>query len=168
MKLNGITVIASAEDYFDTDVPALSPRIGGVLKDSAARVIADLGGNEAGARAVGRFRHQIAEDEYELLFVVNPYRPSTANTDEINDVLTKIEGASRLKVTALISNPNLHCETTLENILFGHRTVLSASSSLGLPVRFIAVESGLARSPEICGLGLPVLEIKRQMKAPWE
>lgn len=168
LKLNRITVIASAEDYFDTDVPALSPQIGGVLQNGAARVIVDLGGDEAGARAVGRFRHHIAEEKYELLFVVNPYRPFTANTEDINVVLAKIEGASRLKVTAFVSNPNLHSETTLEDILSGHRIVLGTSSSLGLPVRFIAVESGLARSPQICDLGLPVLEIKRQMKAPWE
>ncbi|GAB4267065.1 hypothetical protein Tfer_0433 [Thermincola ferriacetica] len=164
----GITVLASVEDCFDTDLPAFSPRINGVLKNHAARVIIDLGGDEIGARAAGRFRNHISDDAYEMFFVINPFRPFTTGVTEVRPILERIEAASRLKVTALVSNPNLLSETTLADIIAGHNKVLEMARSLELPVKFLAVEKKFTYCSALKAISQPVLEIDRSMLAPWE
>ena len=163
----GIKVIASTEELFDTDLPAFSPQISGALRNPEVRVIVDLGGDEAGARAAGRFRNHIFDDEYELLFVVNPFRPFTSGPAEIGEVVAGIEAACRLKVTALISNPNLMTETTLSDILAGHETVLETARAMGLPVRFMVSEGSFGERLKL-EVGVPVLQITRMMLKPWE
>ncbi len=168
LERHGIRVVASAEQYFDTDLPALSPAIIGVLRNEGIRAVVDLGGDDTGARAIARFRNDINDHQYEMFFVVNPYRPFTANPADIESVISKIESASRLKVSALVSNPNLLGETTAADIAAGHRVVDEAAALAGLPVSFIAVEQSLAGCREIETLGLPVLALNRQMLPPWE
>lgn len=165
---DGIRVIASAEDCFNTDLPAFSPQIGGVLQNRKVRVIVDLGGDEIGARAAGRFRHQIADGDYEMYFVVNPFRPFTTTPAEVSKIIADIETSSRLKVSALVSNPNLHNETKEEDILAGHQEVQKMARFLGVPVRFLAVEQSFADRPGLQQMALPILWISRRMLAPWE
>lgn len=168
LNSRGITVIASAAECFNTDLPAFSPQIGGVLGSPAMRVVVDLGGDETGARAIGRFRNKIADNEYDLLFVINPFRPFTTTTEEIDLIIRQIETSSRLKVTAFISNPHLMTETTVRDILSGHETVCKTARTLDIPVKIIAVEQRFGHLPEITGLKMPVLNLTRQMMTPWE
>lgn len=168
LEQQGIDVIASTEELFDTDLPAFSRRIGGALGKLDSKVIVDLGGDEAGARAIGRFRNLMNEANYELLFVVNPYRPFTSKPSEIKTVIDQVEKASGLKVTSLVSNPNLITETSITDIVRGHKTVLETAGMLDLTVQFTAVESRFADCPEIVELGTPVLLISRRMLVPWE
>lgn len=168
LEQQGIDVIASTEQLFDTDLPAFSRRIGGSLGKSDGKVIVDLGGDETGARAIGRFRNLMNEEKYDLFFVVNPFRPFTSKPSEIKSVIDKVERASSLKVTSLVSNPNLITETKAGDILKGHQTVLETASMLNLPVKFVAVESRFADCPEIIEMGTPVLTISRRMLVPWE
>lgn len=168
LESTGIKVVASAEEYFDTDVPALSPLIPGVLKNANSRVIVDLGGDDTGARAIGRFKSYIPESDYELCFVVNPYRPFTSGIEEVKSVLSAIEKSSRLKVSSLVSNPNLLRETTVRDVLDGHRTVTQWAEELGYAVKFLAVEERFCENPDIKNIGTPVLKINRTMLVPWE
>lgn len=165
---HGVKVVASAEDCFDTDLPAFSREISGVLKNSDVKVIVDLGGDETGARAAGRFRNHIPDDGYEMFFVVNPFRPFTAKPEDISVVIKQVEAASRLRVTALVSNPNLLGETTLNDIITGHETVLNTSEYIGLPIQFLAVEASFGDLPELAKFNLPILKLHRLMTTPWE
>lgn len=164
----GIRVVASAEDYFNTDVPAFSPVIGGVLADKESRVIVDLGGDDIGARAIGRFRSRIPDEDYQMCFVINPFRPFTSNAVEIRDLISKIETASRLKVTSIISNPNLGMETKAENIVSGHEIVADIARILHLPLEFLTVETSFSEHPLIKKLPIHVMKITRMMLVPWE
>ncbi|MHB9094918.1 MAG: hypothetical protein ACYC21_09610 [Eubacteriales bacterium] len=168
LEERGITVVASVEQYFDTDLPALSPAITGVLKNTEITAVVDLGGDHTGARVIGRFRNQIDEQAYEMFFVVNPFRPFTSKVSDIQSVISEVEAASRLKVTALVSNPNLLRETTTGDIAAGHRVVMEAAAVTGLPVKFISVVHSLAGHREVKNLGRPVLTLKRLMLVPWE
>lgn len=83
------------------------------------RVVVDLGGDETGARAIGRFRNKVPDEEYDLLFVVNPYRPFTSTAQEVEAIARQIEVSSRLRITALVSNPHLLTETSVSDIITG-------------------------------------------------
>lgn len=168
LNSEGVRVVSSAEDYFNADVPALSPQISGVLRNPSSKVIVDLGGDETGARAIGRFKNCILEDEYEMYFVINPYRPFTSTFNKIRDLIILIENASRLKVSSIISNPNLARETQVEHIISGHERVVQLAQVLNKPISFLAVEEIFMQNPEICNLSDQVISIRRIMKAPWE
>ncbi len=168
LNQQGIKVVASAEEQLNTDIPAFSPGILAAFQNPVNRVVVDLGGDEIGARAIGRFRNQIKDDNYELLFVINPYRPFTSNSQEVESLLHKIEGSSRLKVTALVSNPNLLGETTVDDIISGHKAVLAMSQELGMAVKFITVDAALKKYSGLQVLQEPVMYLSRLMLKPWE
>ncbi|MFZ5641134.1 MAG: hypothetical protein ACOY4Q_10670, partial [Bacillota bacterium] len=163
----GVNVLASVEDYFDTDLPALSPAITGALKDANGAVVLDVGGDETGARALGRFYNLLAHSKYNLFFVVNPFRPFAREPSGISKVLRGVEQTSRLKVSALISNPNLGRETCPEDIVTGHRTVMDASRQLDLPVAFLCIPETISMTPEIEGVAESVFPVKLFMLPPW-
>lgn len=168
LNSRGINVIASAAEGYNSDLPALSRQIGGVLSNPDVRVVVDLGGDETGARAIGRFRSKFEDTQYDLLFVLNPFRPFTSTFEEVELIVKQIEASSRLKVTAMVSNPNLLTETTVSDILTGHDKIMQIAQALGVPVWMMAVEKIFGDLPEIKTLGLPVLKLTRQMTTPWE
>lgn len=163
----GINVLASVEEYFNTDLPALSPAISGVLQDTGGFAVIDVGGDETGARALGRYHNLLPAGSYNLFFAVNPFRPFTRDVEGISKVLKEVEQASRLKVTALVSNPNLGPETGPTDILTGHRTIMEASGQINLPIAFLCIPINLAQSVEFKGIAEPVFPIKLFMLPPW-
>lgn len=163
---SGVSVLASAEEYFDTDLPALSPAIYSALKDPESIAVLDVGG-EGGARVLGRYHNLLDVDLYNLFFVVNPYRPFTMEPAGIKKVLREVEQVSRLKVTALISNPALGRETTPADILAGHQTVLDVSRQINLPVAFLSIPENLIEAPELQGINEPVFSVRLFMLPPW-
>lgn len=163
----GVKVLASVEEYFNTDLPALSPAISGVLQDKDGTVVIDVGGDETGARALGRYHNLLAADNYRLFFVINPYRPFTNDPAGICKVLREVEQASRLKVTDLVSNPNLGLETCPADIVSGHRTVLDASRQINLPVSFLCIPEHLAYASELQDISTPYFPVMLFMLPPW-
>lgn len=163
----GVDVLASVEEYFNTDLPALSPAISGALQDKYGAAVLDVGGDETGARVLGRYNNLFTGDNYCLFFVINPYRPLTTDQAGIGKVLRAVEQTSRLRVTALISNPNLGCETHPADIINGHRTVLAASHQFNLPVSFLCVPEHLADAPELREVSEPIFPVRLYMLPPW-
>lgn len=71
------------------------------------RVIVDVGGDDAGATALGRFSRQLNESGYDMLCVVNKFRKFISSPDEAVGLLGEIEAACRLKATGLVNNSHL-------------------------------------------------------------
>ncbi|MEG2177214.1 MAG: hypothetical protein RRY97_10100, partial [Oscillibacter sp.] len=71
----GIRLISSSQACTDADVPALPADLLTVLENRSVRGVLDLGGDRVGARVLARFQPKIAEEDYQLLFVVNANRP---------------------------------------------------------------------------------------------
>ena len=79
-------------------------------------------------------------ENIDLLYVVNIFRPETANKKSIIDAIGKLEGESQLKVTGLINNTNLMHLTTVEEVLEGEQVIKSVSKELGLPIKYTVIE----------------------------
>jgi hypothetical protein len=109
-------------------------------------------------------------------FVVNPYRPFTSTMQGLASSIAEIEASARLRVTSLVSNPNLMGDTTPEVILEGHRRVKAFARALELPIAFVCIERRWAadfdrdRSIRSAArsLGSPVLVIDRHFAVSWE
>jgi hypothetical protein len=81
-------------------------------------------------------------------FIVNPYRPFMGTVNEIVSAMREIEVSAKLRVSALVSNPNLMSESTPELFYRGHDKVLELAAALGLPVSWAVLSEALAAKME--------------------
>ena len=164
----GVEVLAPAGELAQSDLPAIPPQILGAIQNKNSRVVFDVGGDEAGTIALGRFRQYLDNQEVDLNFVVNPNRPFTGDSERVAEVVERIQTASRLEVDYLISNPNLGNETRKEHIIRGHRQLKEISANLEIPIKFLAVASEFASGLNKEEFSQPVFDLEIFMKAPWE
>ena len=119
------------------DVPSLPPDIFSVFIDDHDTVVFDVGGDPAGATALGQYKanfDNLPEGSLEVLYVINPRRPFSAEAGMVLDLMERINYRSRLKVTGLVNNANLAKETTFEDLLDGYEMVKEVSEKSGVPV----------------------------------
>jgi pimeloyl-ACP methyl ester carboxylesterase len=167
LQKKGIEVVAAPRGLANTDLPAISPRVRGLIKGQEYRVVCDVGGDDLGAIALGQFAADIKKQEYDLFLVVNPLRPLTSGYRDIIAMAGEIEAAAGLKVTALVSNPNLGGETNAAILQKGHRIVEEAASILELPIGFIALRADLAGEVKTF-FNVPLFPLRIFLRKPWE
>jgi hypothetical protein len=162
-----LRVIAPPDRFAASDAPAIPEEALAVFQEREWWGIFDIGGDPAGARALGRFAALFAEqsDQYALWIVVNARRPTTRIEDDIAAMIREIEATSSLPASGLVSNTHLRDETSPEIVLEGHALVRAAAAGLGLPVAFLAADERLAGEIEA---DCPVLPLRRQVHLPWE
>jgi hypothetical protein len=168
LRERGVFVIAPDAVGRHLDIPAITPQILGAIQDARRPTVLDVGGDRQGARALGQFSHAIAQRGYAMYFVVNPFRPFTGTAEGVASSISEIETGARLRVTGLVSNPNLMHETTPEQILDGHGAVEGFAARLGLPVLWLCLEREWAARFEPGRFSQPVLVLDRFMSHPWE
>mgnify|MGYP002580937428 FL=1 len=117
LKKAGIRLICSKYANSNVDIPAMPQELYAVTDDKTIRAVMDIGGDDRGAYALGRFSHMIAEEnDYEMLAVVNMYRPLSKTPELAADILKEIEAAAKLKFTGIVNNSNLGKDTRTEDI----------------------------------------------------
>ncbi len=167
MEERGVKVIAPEGGLSYVDVPIVLPQVKGFIENKDFKVVLDIGGEKVGAKVLGSLKPSVESRDYELLFVVNTYRPFTSSVDEILSMAKEIEGAARLRFTGVVANPNLGYETTREDILKGFEIIREASRKLGLPVKFLVVGDDFLKEIEKEDLGLSIFPIKRYLRLPF-
>ena len=144
LEKNGVRLIAPRYARSALDVPSLPAEIYSVFDSIDGRVIIDVGGDDAGATALGRYAAKFTGLEYSMLYVVNKYRPLTAESGEAAELLGEIETASRLKATAVVNNSHLMGGTTAETILSSVEYAEEAARMLSLPLLFTTAPRSIA------------------------
>ncbi len=140
----GIKLISSEYANSNVDVPALPPETYGMLHNKMQHCVIDVGGDDRGALALGRYSDGIMEDgDYELLFVINKYRPLTRNADMTLEIMAEIEKACHMKFTAIVNDSNLGDETTAEDVLDSLSYANEVSEKASLPIKMTTVKSDL-------------------------
>lgn len=174
LAARGVRVVSSIEEYEMAGVPALSPAIYGAIEDESTPLVMDVGGDDDGARALGRFSSHLERAGYDMLYVVNTLRPFSSAPEEIIAMLRAVENASRLTCTALVSNTNLGAASSAEEVRTGLDTVKRVSDEVGIPVRFFTVSRSVAQSCAesvrriVRDYGIPAFVIDRLVLPPWE
>ncbi len=140
----GIKLIASKYAGTNVDLPALPEEVYSVTDDRSYTCILDIGGDDRGAYALGRYKDSIMEEnQYEMIFVINKFRPNTRDTETTLEIMKEIEFASKIKFTAIVNNSNLGEETTKEDVLGSLAYANSISSATNLPILFTSVKEDL-------------------------
>lgn len=141
----GIGLISSEFANSNVDLPALPSELYGVVEHKDRYAVLDIGGDDRGAYALGRFAPYILEEnDYEVVFVANKYRPLTRTADEALAVMREIEAAGGIGITAIVNNSNLGELTDKETVESSVGYIEELSRLSGLPVKFTSVKSGLA------------------------
>lgn len=159
----GIKLVAPTYANTSYDVPSLPAAINSVFEDED--VIFDVGGDDVGATALGRFRQQLMAAGYEMFYVVNRYRNLTATSTEAAALLREIEAAARLRATAVVNNSHLQGETTVDTIRQAYPYGREVAERLQLPLAFTT-------APSACSAALGDIErlypVTIYVRPPWE
>ncbi|MBE5734762.1 MAG: hypothetical protein E7347_06965 [Clostridiales bacterium] len=141
---NGVELVVSPFAETNVDIPAMNAKSYKMVDDKSRYAVADIGGDDRGALALGRFRDKIIEEnDYDVLWVVNCFRPETRTIDGALEIMAEIEQTGKLKFTGIVNNANLGIETTAEDILSGYQFTLELSKKTNLPVKFSSVRRDL-------------------------
>ena len=159
----GIDLISPQFANSNVDLPALPAEAYRLVTDKASYGIMDIGGDDRGAYALGRYVPAIVEENnYRMIFVANCYRPLTRTPEEALEVMREIEEACKLRFTDIINNSNLGTETKPETVLASLDYVNKLSALSGLPV--FATTAVAEVAAQLTDLKEPVIPLRLQEK----
>ena len=166
MRAAGIRMLMPTYAMTTVDIPALPAEIQSVFEVPSDKVVFDVGGDDTGAAALGRYypSFMARRDNTQMLFVVNCMRPLTRETDEIIDLAERIQNRGRLKIDVLINNTNLADQTEPGMVEAGEKTVLECARKMGISR---VITTGKKDVLEQCRLETPTLIMKRYMAPEW-
>lgn len=158
-----IRLICSDFASSNVDLPSMPADLYAITDDKSLSVIMDIGGDDRGAYALGRLRPAILEEnDYEMLMVVNKFRPLTPDAPSTIEVMREIEAACGIPFTGIINNSNLAGETTAEDVLGSISYAEEVSKLSSLPVVLTTVEESLY--DELKDKISPLFSLKLQKK----
>ena len=156
----GVELISPQFANTNVDLPALPAESYRLVQDKSVFGVMDIGGDDRGAYALGRYAPYIKEEgNYRMAFVVNFCRPLTRTAEDALEVMREIENACSLPFTCIVNNTNLGPETTKETVLSSMEQTEALCRLSGLPLWLTAAEKTVAES-----LNIPVLSMDLQEK----
>ena len=161
LEENGITLICSQYANSNVDLPAIPAESYRLVQDKSCFGVIDIGGDDRGAYALGRFAEAIKnEGNYRMAFVLNCFRPLTSTVDDAIEIMREIEVASGIKFNCIVNNSNIGSETTAEIFLEAMDFAKELSKKTNLPIWFHTAEKSVAENlPDI-----PLLPLSLQKK----
>ena len=172
LQAEGIDLVVSDFANSNVDFPALPKEIYALVAPisqseqsnnrTIPRVVMDIGGDDRGALALGRYVPDIRnEGDYEMLAVVNAARPLTRTPEDAVEVLREIEAASQLPFTGIVNNTNLGPQTTAADVLGSVPYADKVAALMHLPVRFTCAVAPVAAELEGKVPNLMPIEIQK-------
>ena len=140
----GIRLIVSQYAGTNVDIPAMPAEMYSLTADKDLRAVIDVGGDDRGALALGRLVPEIIrENDYEMLLVINKFRPLTPDAQSTLEVMLEIEQAAGLKFTGIVNNSNLGAITTAKDVLGSLDYANAVAALTGLPLKCTTVTEEL-------------------------
>ncbi|MCR5296376.1 MAG: hypothetical protein K6E17_03110 [Clostridiales bacterium] len=162
----GVRVLMPTYAMTTVDIPALPAEIQSVFEVPSDRVVFDVGGDDTGAAALGRYYPAFLahRDETTMALVINAMRPLTQSVEDITDIAERIRNRGRLAIDMIINNTNLAGRTTPEMVEKGEELILECAGKLGVQH---VITAGTRDVLEKCRLKTKTLAIERYMVPEW-
>lgn len=140
----GIKLISLPYANSNVDLPSLPSEAYGLVQRYDRYAVFDIGGDDRGAYALGRYSPYILEENnFDMFFVANFYRPLTRTPDEAYSVMQEIQAVCSIPFTGIINNSNLGEETMAADV----EKTIALAEKLGemscLPVCFTSIDERL-------------------------
>lgn len=162
LEENGITLICSQYANSNVDLPAIPAESYRLVQDKSCYGVIDIGGDDRGAYALGRFADAIkAEGDYRMAFVLNRYRPLTSTVSDAIEIMREIEAACGVKFNCIVNNSNIGSETTVETVLESIGFADELSAKTGLPIWIHTAEKSVAEN--LSGISLLPLSLQKKI-----
>jgi len=146
LEAAGVKLVSPQFANSNVDLPALPAEAYRLVTDKETYGIMDIGGDDRGAYALGRYVPAIREENnYQMIFVANAYRPLTRTPEDALEVMREIEAACGLSFTDIINNSNLGTETTPETVLDTKEYMEKLSALSGLPIFATTAQTEVAK-----------------------
>ncbi len=146
LNAKGIEIISPEFANTNVDLPALPASVYGVVQNKLRHAVLDIGGDDRGAYALGRYAPYILEEnDFEMIFVANFLRPLTRTPEEAHEVMREIEEAGHIPFTAIVNNSNLGKDTEAEDVEKTDILAKKLSELSGLPLLFTTATEDVAK-----------------------
>ena len=166
LKDAGIRLISSEYANTNVDTPALPADIYSVFADKSVTAVVDVGGDDRGALALGRYvPYMKQEDDYEMLYVINKYRYLTADAASAVEIMHEIETAAGVNFTGIVNNSNIGEETTADSVLASCKYAEEIEHLTGLDIKMTTVKYELIS--ELSGKIDNLQPIKLYVRQSW-
>lgn len=165
LSARGVGLIAPPYALTGVDLPVLPAEVQSVFDDPSLHAVLDVGGEEAGAAALGRYRPQFDRTGCELYYVVNVFRPFSEDADQIVLQMERIARRARLHPSGLINNSNLGPWTEPEQLWQGQKVLEQVARRTGVPVAAVAGEERVLK--RLDGLDVPCIPLNLMLKPEW-
>lgn len=160
-KKHGIHLISPQYANTNVDLPALPAESYRLVQDRSVYGIMDIGGDDRGAYALGRYADAIKEENnYNMVFVANCYRPLARTVADAIEIMREIESACGISFNCIVNNSNLGKETTDKTVLASLDYIAELCEATGLPLWMHTAEAKVAEKLT----DLPVMPLTLQKK----
>jgi RecA/RadA recombinase len=141
----GVRVLMPTFATTTVDIPALPPEIQSVFDQPGEQVVFDVGGDDTGATALGRYAPFFSRERENtcVLYVVNVCRPLSRTAEDIQRLMERISFRSRMRPDVLVNNANLQGETLPKLLLEGQEVLSEVSQKTGIPIAMITGEQAV-------------------------
>lgn len=135
LRRAGVRVLMPTFAMSTVDIPALPAEIQSVFEQPCQRVIFDVGGDDTGAAALGRYAPSFRRyrEDTAVCLVINAMRPLTQTAQDVAELAQRIAARGRMNIDMIINNTNLADQTDKPMVQLGHRVAEDAARLLGIP-----------------------------------
>jgi hypothetical protein len=144
LKRSEIKLISSDYANSNVDIPAVPGEINAIFDERDAYAVIDVGGDDRGAYALGRYHEQLHRTDAAAYIVVNMYRPLSRDVEATIKIKCEIEAAARIEFSGIINNSNLGNATTASDVMNSLPYAAQISKRTGLPIVMTTVQRSLA------------------------
>ena len=164
LKEKDIELICSSYAASNLDIPALPSEMYAPFCGKNNYTVLDIGGDDRGAVALGRFAPLIKKSgNYQMLFVVNFYRPLTQTAKEAIEVMREIENACSLSFTGIVNNSNVGIQTKKEYVEETFSLVQKLCELSSLPLVMTTVREDLSEQFDNNSLNIFPLKLQKSI-----
>lgn len=144
LEEDGISLIVSKYANSNVDLPSMSAQTYALIDSRSEYGVLDIGGDDRGALALGRYADDIlAENDYDAFFVVNRARPLTQTVEQAVSIGMEIMSACRMGFTGVVNNSNIGDDTTAEYVRNSIGWAKSVADALSVRLVCTTVMRGL-------------------------
>ena len=171
LEKQGIRVELPLYARSNVDVPALTPQMEYLIEEKNTDVVLDIGGDDVGAKAVGRYREALGKRPYQLFFVLNKNRPFTKDLPGALKIYREIRESCGLPFTGIVNNTHMLEYSSLQILADGIPLAKALSEQTGVPVAFHCAFRHLLEDvgeSALCAFEEPVMPMEEYIKLLWK